>query len=129
MAAVKNMGSSRLKNKSSIFSFRADGRTVEGKRFKEILVGLTKELGGNPTESQSILLRRAALLAISCEKAESRMVTGKGEEDLPGFLTATNSLRRVLADLGLTVSSESLDVVGAKRARRAVASAIEGASK
>ena len=59
-----------------------DGRSGAMRRYKEILA------------------RRAATLAVWCEGAEGRMANGEALEIAP-FTTAANTLRRLLADLGL----------------------------
>lgn len=77
-----------------------DGRSGAMRRYKEILAQLFADMGGRPTEAQQIIARRAATLAVWCEGAEGRMANGEALEIAP-FTTAANTLRRLLADLGL----------------------------
>src|SRR5690606_32608549 len=82
------------------FVIPVDGRSVLARRYRDVLAQLTADLGGDPSEAQSIIARRAATLAVWCEQAESAMASG-GDLDIATFTTAANSLRRLLADLGL----------------------------
>jgi hypothetical protein len=50
--------------------------------------------------SADIIIRRATQLAVWCEQAEAEAAAG-GALDLANYCTATNSLRRLLLDLGL----------------------------
>jgi len=66
----------------------------------QILAQLFTDMGGDSSEAQNIVARRAATLAVWCEATEAAMA--KGETlDVATFTTATNALRRLLADLGL----------------------------
>lgn len=67
-----------------------------------MLGDLVEHLGGETwiSEPQRHLARRAAALVVSCEKAEMALANG-GEFDIQGYATASNSLRRLLTDLGL----------------------------
>ncbi len=56
--------------------------------------------GGDPSEAKSIIAKRSTTLAIWCEDVEARMAKG-GDIDIGEFTTATNALRRLLADIGL----------------------------
>lgn len=57
-------------------------------------------LGGDPSEAQSIIARRATTLAVWCEQAEAKATAGE-TLNIGGYATATNTLRRLLLDLGL----------------------------
>jgi hypothetical protein len=79
---------------------QADGRDGLPRRYKDLIASLVHHLGGDPTEPQVIILRRAATMALWCEQQEQRMAAGE-DIDIASFTTAANSLRRLLADLGL----------------------------
>lgn len=96
----KAKGRSRVSNGSAVFVVPVDGRSVLARRYRDVLAQLTADLGGDPTEAQTIIARRAATLAVWCEQAESAMANGE-ELDIATFTTAANSLRRLLSDLGL----------------------------
>lgn len=79
---------------------KADGRDPIPRRFKDIIAELALGLGSNkPTEPQSILIRRAATLTLWCEQQEQLMAAGE-DIDIAQFTTASNSLRRILIQLG-----------------------------
>jgi hypothetical protein len=77
-----------------------DGRTNGGRRFRELAADLAQHLGGHPTPPQQAIIMRAAALAIWCETQETALANG-ADFDVAAFTTAANSLRRLLADLGL----------------------------
>lgn len=84
-----------------------DGRSHGGRRYKEVCADLVAHLGGNATAPQEAIIRRAAALAIWCEAQEVAQAQGAAL-DVATFTTATNALRRLLADLGL--ERKALDV-------------------
>ena len=65
-----------------------------------ILAQLTSDIGGDPSEAQGIIIRRATQLAVWCEQAEAEAAGGK-TLNIAEYATATNTLRRLLLDLGL----------------------------
>ena len=81
-------------------SSRGDGRSVLASRYRDILAQLTSDMGGDPSEAQSIIIRRATQLAVWCEQAEAEAAGGK-PLNIGEYATATNTLRRLLLDLGL----------------------------
>jgi hypothetical protein len=96
----KAKGRSRLTNGSAVFLDGVDGRRTLARRYRDILAQLVSDLGGDPSEAQAIIARRAATLAVWCEQCETDMASGK-PIDIGEFTTATNALRRLLSDLGL----------------------------
>ena len=96
----KAKGRSRLTNGSAVFLDGVDGRGTLARRYRDILAQLVSDLGGDPSEAQAIIARRAATLAVWCEQCEADMASGK-PIDIGEFTTATNALRRLLSDLGL----------------------------
>ena len=61
---------------------------------------LISDIGGDPSEAQSLIARRAATLAVWCEQEEAVLASGK-PLNIGEYATATNTLRRLLLDLGL----------------------------
>jgi hypothetical protein len=97
---MKPEARSRISNGSATFLDGVDGRSVLARRYRDILAQLVSDMGGDPSEAQSLIAKRAATLAVWRELAEASMA--KGEDlDIAEFTTATNALRRLLADLGL----------------------------
>ncbi|KSV76695.1 hypothetical protein N182_24800 [Sinorhizobium sp. GL2] len=99
IAKSKPQGRSRVGNGRALLA-NVDGRSVAVRRLKEILAQLVSDMGGDPSEAQLIICRRASTLAVWCEQAEAGMANGK-EIDISEFTTATNALRRLLTDIGL----------------------------
>lgn len=91
---------SRVSNGKALFVDQIDGRSVLARRYRDVLAQLSADLGGDLTEAQMMIARRAATLAVWCEQAEAVMAGG-GALDIAAFTTASNTLRRLVADLGL----------------------------
>lgn len=77
-----------------------DGRSLAARRFAEIVVGIEGDLGGDLTEAQRQLVARAATLAIWAEQHETELASG-GDFDPAQYSAVSNTLRRLLSDLGL----------------------------
>lgn len=90
---------SRVANGSELIA-GADQRSATFRRYRDILAQLVADLGGDPSEAQQQIARRAASLAVWCEERDADAVSGRAF-DIAAYTTAANSLRRLLADLGL----------------------------
>lgn len=77
-----------------------DGRSIVFRRYREILASLVSDMGGDPSEAQEQIARRAASLAIWCEQADTDAANGT-PIDIGAYTTASNTLRRLLESLGL----------------------------
>jgi hypothetical protein len=77
-----------------------DGRSLMARRYREIVTSIEADLGGDPTEAQRHLMARAATLAIWAEAREAELANG-AEFDAGQYSTVSNTLRRLLTDLGL----------------------------
>jgi len=77
-----------------------DGRTLAARHIKLWESQITVDLGGDLTEAQKSLMRRAAVLSAILEDKEARWATGT-PLTLVEYLSATNVLRRLLTTLGL----------------------------
>lgn len=100
IARIKPEGRSRISNGSATFLPGTDGRSALARRWRDIASQLAADIGGDPSEAQSLIARRAATLGVWCEQCEAALAGG-GTLDIVAFTTATNALRRLLADLGL----------------------------
>jgi hypothetical protein len=109
-------GRDRVSNGVALF-LDGDLRSKAARRFKGIISALTADSGGPERlgEARKQIIRRAAMLATSCETMEAAsLVDGKGV-DLDLYSRMTNTLRRLLETLGLDrvpkdVESPSLEV-------------------
>lgn len=77
-----------------------DERSAPARRFREVFAQIISDIGGDPSEAQVQIARRAASLCVWAESAEAELAKGNAI-DIASFTTAANSLRRLLADLGL----------------------------
>ena len=93
---------SRVTNGSSRFVQPVDGRTMEARRFRDVLGEIVSDLGGSDvlSEGQKQLARRAALMSVRCEVMEGDAVQGK-DIDLEQFGRLTDRLGRAFQRLGL----------------------------
>jgi len=107
IATMKPRARSRVSNGSATFLERADGRSRLARRYRDILGQIISDIGGDPSEAQSIIAKRSATIAVWCELAEARMAKGENL-NITEFTTATNALRRLLADLGLERRSRDI---------------------
>jgi hypothetical protein len=99
-AVAKATARSRVSNGKDLFLDGVDGRSALARRYRDILAQLTKDIGGDPSEAEAIIIRRATTLAVWCEQAEAEAAGGK-PLNIGEYTTATNTLRRLLADIGL----------------------------
>jgi len=99
LACPKPQFRSKVGNGTSLLS-DVDGRTTVMRRYKEVLSQIVADLGGDISEAENIIVRRACTIAVWCEQIEAAMVNGK-DINISEFTTATNALRRLLQDIGL----------------------------
>jgi hypothetical protein len=77
-----------------------DKRSVATRRAADLMRGLERDLGGDPSTAERAMIQRCAVLSAMCEDFEVRWV--KGEQiDLMQFGYLTNVLRRCLQSIGL----------------------------
>lgn len=98
-ATPKPQARTRVGNGSAVLD-GVDGRSVVFRRYREILAQLTSDMGGDPSEAQQQIARRAAMLAIWCEGEDTKAAKGQAI-DIGAYTTASNSLRRLLESIGL----------------------------
>lgn len=90
---------SRVGNGSALLA-GVDGRSGVFRRYRDILSQLVSDMGGDPSEAQAQIARRAASLAVWCEERDAAAANGE-PLDIAAYTTASNALRRLLGDLGL----------------------------
>jgi hypothetical protein len=78
----------------------ADGNSAEYREYQDLVDDFTSHLGGNPTITQAALIEEAAGLIYWCRRERLKLLQG-GEINTTVYCTATNTLRRYMADLGL----------------------------
>jgi hypothetical protein len=77
-----------------------DGRSYIARRYRELGASLSADLGGDLTEAQKQLVRSAAGLVILRERLDVEAANDR-PIDYQEYCTISNSLRRVLATIGL----------------------------
>ena len=91
---------SRVSNGKELFLDGVDGRSALARRYRDVLAQIISDIGGDPSEAQGLIARRAATLAVWCEQEEVGLASG-GTFNIGEYTTAANTMRRLLADLGL----------------------------
>lgn len=99
-------GPRAVKRNLSLWSRRGyaeiDGRLLEARAEKAFIRELTEHVGGKPTITQGILIKRSARLLIMIEQLERRMIEGNELGDLGGRqICALHNLRLSLTALGI----------------------------
>ena len=115
----KPQARSRVGNGSDLLA-GVDARSATFRRYRDILVSLYGDMGGDPSEAQMQIARRAASLAVWCEEQDTKAVNGQ-PFDIASYTTASNSLRRLLADLGLERKARNVTPTIAEYAARKAA--------
>ena len=101
-----------------------DGRSVEGKFLRRIEAELVEQLGGSPTFSQTLSIRRIARLSLQCEAFDTKLATGWTPHDARTAAGINNAILRALKDLGLKAKAVRADPVASLNA---IAAEIGGA--
>ncbi len=93
---------SAVSNGSRLHLADVDGRSLEARRFRDVLSEIMSDLGGSDrlSEGQRQLARRAAMLSVRGELMEAEAVK-TGKIDLPAYGTLTDQLGRCLNRIGL----------------------------
>jgi hypothetical protein len=88
-------------NLARLLSFTdLDARTAPMRRVHVLARRIERDLGGDLSTAQLALVLRAATLITLCEHSEVCLLTGR-EASLADYLQAANTLKRLLATLGL----------------------------
>jgi hypothetical protein len=100
-------GARAVKRNLSLWSTRKydelDGRLLEAKNEKRFVAALTEHIGGRPSITQEILIKRTARLLIMIGQLERRMIESNELGDLGGrqIVALHNALRLSLTALGI----------------------------
>lgn len=100
--ASPSKGRSAVTNGARLHVIRP-GDTAWARRFRDVLAEIISDIGGHDaglSEGQRQLARRAATIAIACERMEGEAAAGN-EIDLDAYGTLTDRLGRCFARLGL----------------------------
>jgi hypothetical protein len=95
-----------LSNRTRLFLEAGfDRRSIYARRLRDLLEGFIADGGGwdHVSESYAALSRRAAILTLEAEKLESQLAKSETSDTQLAltYTTITNTLRRVIADIGL----------------------------
>lgn len=90
---------SRVTNGNALLA-DLDGRTAPVRRYRDLYQQFVQDVGGDPSAAQDAIARRAAQLCVVLEQSEATYLAGGGV-DIGEYTTASNAMRRLLADLGI----------------------------
>ncbi len=102
----KTKARSRVTNGKSLFPKEVDQRTLYYRRFRDLIDLLSTDLGGADrlSTSEVAILRTAATHMAVLEQLEMKFALAEGgasNEDLMVYQTLSNSMRRLLKELGI----------------------------
>lgn len=86
---------------------KIDGRTAIARRYRDQLVGLNTQIGRVPTTAETMLMRRAATLAILCGRDELRILQGE-EINENNYRANCSHLKGILINLGTVKKSRDI---------------------
>lgn len=86
---------------------KIDGRTIEAKRFRALILDLGAQLTRNPQPADRLLLLNAATLATLCERFSADLLEGKPVEEEP-YRRNVAALSAVLIKLGMAAKSRDV---------------------
>lgn len=109
---------SAVANGTRLFAEPTDMRTAQGRRYRDLIGAISADLGGDLTETQKQLVRRAASLSVWCEAVEARLAAGEMVPEIATYTTACNSVTRMLKTLGFTRNVKELTLTDYLRGER-----------
>lgn len=102
---------SRVTNGSGMFAEGGDERGPWARRFRDLVAEHTVDAGGAAflSEAQRSIIRRASTLEVQLEQLEARFSQGPADPgELNMYSTLSNTLRRLLIDIGLERRSRDI---------------------
>jgi hypothetical protein len=78
-----------------------DGRSREGRFLRAFEASLTEHVGGSPSTTQKILIRRASRALLRLELFDEKMTSGLTDHDARVYGGLSNTLRLAMRELGL----------------------------
>lgn len=114
---------SAVANGSRLFAEPTDMRSAQGRRYRDLIAAISSDMGGDLSEAQKQLVRRVASLSVWCESVEARLAVGEDVPEFATYVTASNSLRRLLQDVGYSRVAKDVtptidQLIAASRATR-----------
>jgi hypothetical protein len=93
-----------------------DGRSLAGKAARDLAAALERDLGGDLSAADTVLVTQAAVLAVYCEARATAWLAGGGEGDLPrDHGPMVGQLRRLLETLGTERVPKHITMTSAER--------------
>ena len=99
MTARKPEGRSRVGNRKALMS-GIDTHSVQYREYRDVVEDLAEHMGSAPTAVQRAIIEESAGLIIFCRAARLALLQDDTGFDVGKYTTATNTLRRLLSDIG-----------------------------
>jgi hypothetical protein len=93
------MARSRVGNGKVLLS-GVNPHSVAYREFADVVCDLVEHMGSMPTVVQQAIIEEAAGLVIYCRTQRASLLRKDSDFNVQSYTTATNSLRRLLADIG-----------------------------
>ena len=101
---------------------KISGRTREGRIVRGVRADLTAHLGGKPSATQRVLIERAAMLTLRIALMDAKASDGRlSEKDGREYLAWTNTLTRLMRQLGLKGTAQQPRTLAEHLANKAAA--------
>ena len=88
----------RVGTGAALFLEGVDGRSVIARRFRELLAQLVTDIGGDPSEAQIQIARRASALSVWAESCEAQLAAGR-EMDIARIYDCSEQLAPFVREL------------------------------
>lgn len=103
---------------------KISGRTREGRIVRGVRADLTAHVGGRPSATQRVLIDRAAMLTLQIAMLDAKQAGGgMTAHDSREYLAWTNTLTRLMRQLGMKGVTERTPTLAEHLANRASAAA------
>jgi hypothetical protein len=103
-----------------------DGRTAEGKLYREFREELIDHCGGNPNIIQAALIAQCARIKLRITLMDEKMQRNLTEHDSRTYLAWANTLSRLLMRLGINPAAAAPKETAVAYTRRLGGDGIEG---
>jgi hypothetical protein len=109
-SAISNANSDATDGRRTKLLPMTDGRSATAKRFKDLYLDISQDLGGldQLSEGQKQLIRRAAMLSAECERLEALSARGEAEFNIDTYGMLCDRLGRLFQRIGLERRSKDV---------------------
>jgi hypothetical protein len=97
-----------------------DGRTAAAKEARDLAAAIKRDVGGDPSAAQSVLIEQGACLSALASDYGMRFLSGQLDPaEIPSWLSTINTVRRVFDTIGTERRSKDISLGDYPAARKA----------